>query len=268
MSVITLNKVETKWYGWKPDKPDFRDHHYSLTGPFGAKVPTTNRTTFVMPPVVDQGNLGSCTGNGIAGLLMFNFLNHHVQNKTRSKVDYFSRLFIYYGERVIEGSVKEDAGAEIRDGIKVVDKLGAPPEHIWPYTISKFANKPTKTAFIAALKFKAVNYERINNTNPDLLYSAIAAGKPVVYGFTVYDSFESDRVARTGIVPMPKSTERVLGGHCVWMIDYDEVNGVPGYWSVNSWGIDWGFKGLFFMPEAYVTNNNLADDFWTITTIL
>jgi hypothetical protein len=39
-----------------------------------------------------------------------------------------SRLFIYYNERVIEGTVAHDAGAQIRDGIKAVAKLGAPPE--------------------------------------------------------------------------------------------------------------------------------------------
>src|SRR5207237_1251822 len=69
------------------------------------------------PAVYDQGCLGSCTGNGIAGALQYG------QGGQR-QADVFkpSRLFIYYNERTIEGTVDEDAGAMLRDGIKTVAK--------------------------------------------------------------------------------------------------------------------------------------------------
>ena len=52
------------------------------------------------PPVYDQGQLGSCTGNAIAGAVQFD------REKQKLKPDFVpSRLFIYYGERVIEGTV-------------------------------------------------------------------------------------------------------------------------------------------------------------------
>jgi C1A family cysteine protease len=58
--------------------------------------------------VEDQGTLGSCTANALAGALEF--------LERRDKVAFadFSRLFIYYNERVIEHSTKYDNGAMIR----------------------------------------------------------------------------------------------------------------------------------------------------------
>ncbi len=32
----------------------------------------------------------------------------------------------------------------------------------------------------------------------------------------------------------------------------------------NSWGSGWGKGGYFTMPYAYLTDRNLASDFWTI----
>src|SRR5215510_6651839 len=121
-------------YGWVPDLPDHRDLSYSAPAQFLMALPTSIDLTSKCPPVYDQGQLGSCTGNAIAAAVQF------AREKQKLQPDFVpSRLFIYYGERVIEGSVESDSGAQIRDGIKVVAKLGAPPESDWPYDISKFA---------------------------------------------------------------------------------------------------------------------------------
>jgi C1A family cysteine protease len=92
--------------------------------------------------------------------------------------------------------------------------------------------------------------------------ACLASGYPFIFGFTVYDSFESDAVAKTGIVPMPSKTELVLGGHAVMAVGYDDSK----KWFIvrNSWGEDWGDKGYFYIPYDYLTNKNLASDFWTI----
>ena len=73
-----------------------------------------------------------------------------------------------------------------------------------------------------------------------------------MFGFDVYDSFESDTVAATGIVPMPGPDESCLGGHCVYCVGYDDGN--LSFLCVNSWGNGWGQKGLFQMPYAYLTD--------------
>jgi C1A family cysteine protease len=83
-----------------------------------------------------------------------------------------------------------------------------------------------------------------------------------VFGFTVYESFETQQVARTGIAGMPQPGERVVGGHAVVEVGYDDVQ--KRLIVRNSWGPKWGMKGYFTMPYAYVADRNLSDDFWTI----
>jgi C1A family cysteine protease len=176
-----------------------------------------------------------------------------------------SRLFIYYNERVMEHSVSEDAGAMIRDGIKSVATLGAPPEDPdWPYVIKKFKDKPTATAYTHAKKYQAVLYQRVNQTL-EQLKGCLAAGFPFVFGISVYESFESEAVAKTGTVPMPKATEKNLGGHAILAVGYDDKN--KRFIIRNSWGVDWGMQGYFTLPYAYLLDANLSDDFWAIKLV-
>jgi C1A family cysteine protease len=252
-------------FGWRPSKPDHRDHRFASTvNPSALPSFADLRTSF--PTVFNQGDLGSCTANAIAGAIEFD------QIKQRIPIWIPSRLFIYYNERLMEGTVNSDAGAEIRDGVKSVNKYGVPPEADWPYDIKKFAVKPSAKAYSDALKTKAVSYQAINQ-DVNSMKSCIAGGYGFVFGFTVYESFESDAVANTGIMPMPGTIESQIGGHAVVAVGYNDgpntVNGVPPRFMIvrNSWGPNWGVNGYFFMPYEYITNEDLADDFWKITVI-
>ena len=175
-----------------------------------------------------------------------------------------SRLFIYYNERVLENTVKYDAGAELRDGLKVVNKLGVCHESKWVYNVAKFKNKPTAACFKEALTHVATAYQAVAQDLPSLK-GCLAGGKPFVIGFTVYDAFEGDEVAKTGVLNMPAPTEKTLGGHAVKVVGYDDNK--QHFIVANSWGTGWGDKGYFYMPYAYLSNPNLASDFWTIQTI-
>jgi len=249
-------KVE--WYGWKPQLPDSRD---KIFRPEVESLPASVDlcTTGFMPPVYDQGQLGSCTGNGVAGI------HEYAQRKELSASPFTpSRLQIYYEERVIEGSVNDDSGAEIRDGIKVVATKGACPESEWPYDISKFKNKPPDSCYADAQKYEALTYEAVQQ-DLNSLKSALASGFPVVFGFTVYESFESDQVAKTGVVPMPARGEQVLGGHCTVIVGYDDS---PQRFKIrNSWGTSWGQGGYCTMPYAYITSPKLSSDFWVVSLV-
>ena len=86
-----------------------------------------------------------------------------------------------------------------------------------------------------------------------------------MFGFTVYESFESDAVAQTGNMPMPNSAEQVIGGHAVLAVGYDNEDRV--FIVRNSWGEGWGDAGYFYMPYAYLLDDNLADDLWTIRVV-
>jgi C1A family cysteine protease len=245
-------------YGWSPDLPDHRDFTYSAPSQFLMALPTMVDLRPNCPPVYDQGQLGSCTGNSIAGAIEFE------QMKQKVKAFVPSRLFIYYNERVIENTVNSDSGAQIRDGMKVVAKQGAPPETDWPYDITKFTEKPPAAAYTDAATNKVMSYQRVNRALSQFK-GCLASGYPFVFGFTVYDSFESAAVAQSGHASMPQPGESVAGGHAVVCVGYDDQN----QWFIvrNSWGDTWGMKGYFTLPYQYLLETNLSDDFWTIRLV-
>ena len=241
-------------YGWLPDVPDNRDHLYGIVRKIPKKLPRKIDLRSDCPPVEDQGELGSCTANALAGAL------EYLMIKDKVPFSDLSRLFIYYNERVIEHSVKTDSGAMIRDGIKTLAKQGVCTEKKWPYVISKFTHKPSGACYTEALKYQILSYARINTL--DEMRACLADGFPFVFGFAVYESFESQSVSRTGVVNMPKKNETMLGGHAVLSVGYDDQS--KRFIVRNSWGTDWGKKGSFTIPYDYVADRNLSDDFWTI----
>src|SRR5436190_3122727 len=222
-----------KGYGWNRDIPDGRDLMYAAPPAVVTELPPKVDLRDQCPTVYDQGQLGSCTANSIGGALEFDQIKQKQQPFTPS------RLFIYYNERVIEGTVSSDSGAQIRDGVKSVNQQGAPPETDWSYDISKFADKPPKQAYDNAKRHEAILYQRVTQTLPQLK-GCLAAGYPFVFGFVVYESFESQEVASTGGAPMPKAGERQLGGHAVLAVGYDEDQ--QRFIVRNSWGPGWGMK--------------------------
>ena len=211
------------------------------------------------PPVLDQGELGSCTANAIANAHRFDQMK-----EVSAKAFLPARLFIYYNERAMEGTIDSDAGAMIRDGIKSIAKQGVCPENLWPYNIAKFVNKPTANAYKEALKHQAITYQRLTMSLSQMK-GCLAAGYPFVFGFTVYESFESQAVTKNGKVPMPKHGEKSLGGHAVLAVGYNDSS--QQFIVMNSWSTKWGDKGYFYMPYAYLTNTGLASDFWTVHTV-
>ncbi|MGP8069459.1 MAG: C1 family peptidase [Candidatus Bathyarchaeia archaeon] len=246
-------------YGWVRDLPDQRDHLYATPSEFLLKLPPSADLRPQCPTVYDQGQLGSCTANAIAAALEFDQMKEKQAN-----VFVPSRLFIYYNERAMEGTVNEDSGGQIRDGIKSVAQQGDCPETLWPYDITKFAVKPPQQCYQQALKFKAVQYQRLSQIL-NQLKGCLASGYPFVFGFSVYESFESPQVAQTGHAPMPAPTEKSIGGHAVMAVGYDDAQN----WFIvrNSWGVGWGMEGYFTLPYAYLLEQNLASDFWTIRIV-
>ncbi len=244
-------------YGWMPDVPDQRDLVFAAAR--AATLPPAVDLRPGCPPVYDQGQLGSCTANAIGAAIQY----EQIRQK-EAKPFAPSRLFIYYNERVMEHTVGQDAGAQIRDGMKSVNKIGACPETDWPYVIANFTRKPPPGAFKDAPLGKAVSYQRVIQTL-DQMKGCLAAGFPIVLGISVYESFESPQVAKSGVVPMPASSEKLLGGHAILAVGYHDAD--QRFIMRNSWGTSWGMKGYFTIPYAYLTNSNLCDDLWTIQMV-
>jgi C1A family cysteine protease len=242
-------------YTLKQDREDLRDLHFT-SGTFRttAHLPKEVDLRQALSPIVDQGQLGSCTANAIASGLREYLLLKDEQPLTR-----LSRLFLYWCERDLEGTIGEDSGAMIRDGFKILQKVGVCPEADFPYDISKFTQSPTQTMVQDASPFRITSYHRV--TTQAQLKASLAEGLPVVIGIKVYDSFESYDVAKTGMVPVPKSGENFLGGHAVLVVGYKIIKRKLHYIVRNSWGEDWGDKGYCYIPSTFFSKYVM--DMWT-----
>ena len=238
-------------YGWYPDIPDQRDYLYSAIRPV-MRLRKTVDLRSLCSIVEEQGSLGSCTAQALAGNLEF------IDNKIDSIYTDVSRLFIYYNERLLIDSVGYDSGASLRDGIKSLKNSGVCEERLWPYDIKKFTKKPPAKCYQNAKGRRIKSYYRIGSLREMLI--CLVEGYPFVFGFTVYESFESERVTKTGKVSMPRKGETALGGHAVMAVGYNQND--MRFLVRNSWGRDWGMDGYCTMPFAYL--ETLADDFWTV----
>jgi C1A family cysteine protease len=190
----------------------------------------------------------------LAGALEF------LENKDKLPFADLSRLFIYYNERAMERSVQSDDGAYIRDGIKTLVKQGVCQEAKWPYKQSMWKAKPTPACYKEGKQHQVTKYARLNTV--DEMRACLADGYPFVFGFSVYENFESQDVAKTGVLSMPGPDERAVGGHAVLAVGYDDAE--KRFVVRNSWGPNWGMKGYFTMPYEYLGSRDLSDDFWTI----
>lgn len=254
----------------KPDSPDPKDYRYasSQLGAVQAAPPQSMDLRPMLPAAFDQGDEGSCGPNSGSGLMC---------HLTRERVPY-SRQQIYYGVRVLENSVNSDDGVETRNVLKVLQKTGAAPETMWPYAPRNLFNAPPVTVLAEAAKHRISTYMRL--IAEDDFISCLAEGFPFVLGFECYDSIDGNKIARTGVMQMPDvKQEKNIGGHDVLVVGYDlkfrsstafRMSGAdPTLVSDhallirNSWGVDWGIQGHFWMPMSYAVNPSTGGDAWT-----
>jgi C1A family cysteine protease len=269
--------------GWLRDLPDFRDYtseqpeiasHLDAIGiaqPEDLAVPAKIDLRAYCSPVEDQGSLGSCTANAVVGLV------EYFERRAFGKHIDASRLFLYKATRDLL-HWKGDTGGYLRSAIGALSLFGVPPEEYWPYKITDFDVEPTAFCYAFAQDYRAISYFRLDDagTTPSALVTKIkaglAAGLPCVFGFTVYSSIA--QAAKTGRIPYPVKGEKVLGGHAMLVIGYDDnvaiTNTNTGATSKgallirNSWGPSWGDHGYGALPYDYVINQ-LAVDFWSLT---
>lgn len=251
---------------WRPDLPDQRDYTFTqLVGDQKITAMTILAPAVSLRPwcsaIEDQQTLGSCVANAVVGLFEFNRIRAGLGGENYRN---FSRLFSYYNSRVLSDNVEEDSGTYIRDAIKSAKLNGICFEYEWPYALDAWNVEPSLNCYKNAISYKVSKYYRLETL--DDMKNSLAAFHPFAFGAAVYDSFMSNPVASTGNVPMPASTERMLGGHAMLCIGYDDAT--QRFLVRNSWGKDWGIHsgnlgGYCWFPYEYLTNRNLSDDFWT-----
>lgn len=253
--------TQSKSYKWLLKK-GVQTFTFSQERDLNANLPTSADLSSFCPDVYDQGQLGSCTANAIGAAME----TSQIREKQSSHFTP-SRLFIYYNERVIEGTVLQDAGAMISDGLKTVSKQGACPETQWTYSDgkAKFRVKPPKKCYKSALN--TVVLDQVTALAPDLetLKTVLSQNIPFVFGIQVYSSMMTNDVAKSGVVPMPTASDSIAGGHALLMVGYDDAK--QAFKFRNSWSNQWGQKGYGWIPYEYITNPNLSQEFFAIDKV-
>jgi len=250
----------TSPYGTCRDVPDHRDYLWDAPRGILARLPGTVDLRRRCPPVYNQGPLNSCSANALAAAMWYEGLKNGGASSAGP-----SRLFIYYNERSRARQPRCNVPVSLRDGHKVVAKLGACLERHWQYRFGNFSVRPPKHCYDNALSTRVGRYERVKR---DLraLKARLAGGFPFTMGMSVYESFESPSVKATGIVPMPKLDEALKGGHAVMVVGYTDRR--ESFIVRNSWGATWGRGGYFLLPYEYLlSDHRYAWDFWTIVEL-
>lgn len=289
--------LDTVRMGWLPDYPSLRDHTPDTkvvtsklkargqTEPIKGLLARVNAASIPasLPvavdlrawcsPIENQGSLGSCTANAGVGMV------EYYERRAFGKHMDASRLFLYKATRNLL-KWTGDTGAFLRTTMEAMVLFGVPPEQYWPYVTSApaFDQEPTAFCYAFAQSFQAINYYRLDPPGTgraallERIKTNLSAGLPSMFGFTVYQSYTQANT--TGKIPYPTAGEKVVGGHAVVAVGYDDAikirNATLGAAETtgallirNSWGTGWGAAGYGWLPYAYVLNG-LAVDWWSL----
>ena len=252
---MTLNlSPANRRYGRIPDRHDSRDLTMSEAPVFrlrASQLPPKVDLTEWCGPIKDQGEEGSCTGHAYSSIREF------LARKFQNQSPILSPQFLYAEELLLEGTYPEDSGAQSRTGCLILNRYGCCEEASYPYQAGNI-QKPSLAQEENAKKWIGGAYHRITNL-ADIL-SCLASGYPCSVGFTVYQSFESQQTANSGVMPMPHKGEMILGGHEVFAVGYDQST--ETVLIQNSWGASWGIGGRFKMPFDFISNPAYTSDIW------
>jgi C1A family cysteine protease len=243
--------------GYRPDKKNPHDKTYQASQLSSDSLPPKVDLRSFMSPVENQENSNSCTANAMAGAY------EYLANRLKGYSDDFSRLFIYYNARELDGDTSLDEGTYLRSCIKVLQKYGTCSEQTWPFELHQIFEPPHDTAYEEAANFLIEDAYRVE-VDLDTMRSCLAEGYPFAFGLTLFSSFQ--KAGANGLVPMPDpENEQHDGGHAMLCVGYSDVDQV--FIVRNSWSDEWGDRGYCYIPYDYMTDPNLNGDLWAVRQV-
>jgi hypothetical protein len=243
---------EWKGKGLSIDKKDYITNEYYKGKVYCAEVPTYHTlVTRRNGKVLISGN---CTAFAMTGLMEF------LDMKDDGRFTSLSELFVYYLERDKMGTVDWDSGSYINYGLDVLAKRGSCTEDEMPYINPEYRYKimPTGRQLLSGLRRRISTYWEIYTL--DEMFTCLADGYPFVGGVSVYDSFVSDEIRKTGVIPMPRESESRRGAHAIVLVGYSMMD--QRFIFRNSWGVDFGHSGYGTIPFQYI--EDMGFDYWTV----
>lgn len=244
-------------HGWLPALPDARHYAFAPKASIVKALPASVDLRPSLPPVWDQGSIGSCVAHGVA----IAHVAAQRKNKTTKEI-MPSRLALYFQGRAVRGWQGQDSGMYISDAMKCVAKLGAADEKLYPYLTTKYLLKPPASVYTNGLLHQALEYQKLDSTKPNVIKAALAEGLPVVFGSTLYENH--DKLVNN-VMPDPDLNGSTVGGHCMAIVGYDTAKKL--FLVRNSWSKGWGDNGHHWMSESYICNLALTDDVWVLRTV-
>lgn len=215
----------------------------------GPLPPSVDLRSTCLPPR-NQGQEGCCSGFATAALRE----SMHCIATGSFLTEYLSPAYLYARTRMLEGTFPNDSGATLADEMHTLQNYGVCPESQLPYN-QDASEAPTPISDVAAAPYRlASSPQRIGFPNlitPEAVKYWLATNKtPIAFGMPVYGSFEE--TGPDGIVSIPAATEKLLGGHAMLCVGYDDAT--QRVTVRNSWGETWGLGGHCFIPYLMISS--------------
>lgn len=207
---------------------------------------TTNKNEQLPPtfrlwdsPVKNQSSKSTCVAHALASAV--EILQHY---DTGSRESISTSWF--YGYR--EPDDHQQEGMYILEALETARKTGGVPKSLMPDNLGyqesrKLIQDMESVCLKAASEYKIKNYASIEKE--DIMRGIYKNNAPVIIGIMVYDSFLN--VDNTGILTVPKISEKDYGGHAVLCTGWTTINNDIYLVIKNSWGEDWGDNGYAYM---------------------
>jgi Papain family cysteine protease len=265
----------TRKFDARPDRIDFRDLPYrARLVSLPDKYPSDIQIATWFPiysgdkMVLNQGQEGSCTGFGLAGVVNYlrweraNVQAEETQTK-RTPPELISARMLYQNARLYDEWKGEDyEGSSCRGAMKGFHKHGVCTQTFWPNFEKRDKPGTPRTGWDQnAPEAPLGAYYRIDGKSIVDMQSAIHETHAIYVSADVHDGWDRVKNNRKSIEDAliePPNKPDDVGGHAFALVGYT----ADGFIVQNSWGPTWGYQGFAILP--YEDWTRYGTDAWAL----